>query len=204
MEEECKVPSFQVEHSNKKWGNMKVEVLRINCAECDAQYLKFLFSTASSQGQIKKGIFVPTRIYLMESKEVLTSILQDQIKYLKETVGIPIIGITKEAIKIPNKAKQTKIMDFIKHNMINLYRNYNGQSRIIRVGTTEEKTDKNTATNNKVLTYAAALTNRFTKSREAQTQPQNNGFQNSGLQEQTVKRGADKAKSKTRKSINAQ
>ena len=51
---ESKIPKFHVEQSSCKWGKLKTNVLRINCAEEDAQYLKYLLSTASANGAVKK------------------------------------------------------------------------------------------------------------------------------------------------------
>ena len=70
---ERNVPKFHVEQSSRKWGKLKTEVLRINCAEEDAQYLKYLLSTASAAGKVTQGLFIPTGIHLMEVEHVIMS-----------------------------------------------------------------------------------------------------------------------------------
>ena len=93
------VPKFYIEQSSQKWGKLKTDILRVNGAEDDAQYLKYLLSTASASGDIKKGLFTPTGIHLMGGKEVLTSILNNQNQYLQSTIGIPITGVSRAAMK---------------------------------------------------------------------------------------------------------
>ena len=63
------VPKFQAEKNTWKQGKLKTDILRINCAEENAQYLKYLLSTASASGDIKKGLFIPTDIHLRKVKK---------------------------------------------------------------------------------------------------------------------------------------
>ena len=108
QEKQTPVPNFTVEYSNKKWCEHKPEVLQINSAEEDAPYLKYLLSTASAMGIIRKGLFIPTGIHLMQGKEVMTSILKDQEEYVKSTIGIPITGVTDDSIyQISKEGKQS-------------------------------------------------------------------------------------------------
>ena len=142
----------------------------------------------------------------MEGKDVLTSILQEQSDYINNTIGVPITGITEEAMKVPKnsdtksikqvlmgthlvesvertyatksngkwilivkKNKQTQVMTYLKENMIKLYRNHNGQSRLINMNTEKEKLQEKKRTTYGVLTYAAALTSRYRKQTNQQT-----------------------------------
>ena len=201
------VPKFHVEQSSRKWGKLKTEVLRINCAEEDAQYLKYLLSTASAARKVTQGLFIPTGIHLMEGKEVLTSILNEQEQYLQSTIGIPITGISTENMKtsrngnksvehvlmssklvqsveptnltdkigkwilIVHKEKQIKVMEYLKNNMIKLYRNQHGQNRIIRVSTDSGKKRWTELDNTGISTYAAVLMRRYsTKNTTQQVQ----------------------------------
>ena len=104
-----KVPVFNVEYSNKEWGGQKIEVLRINCAEDDAPYLKYLLSTSSVKGDTTKGILILTGIHLMEGKEVLTSILKEQLDYIESTIGVPKNGITEDAMNIPKNSEKNQL-----------------------------------------------------------------------------------------------
>ena len=87
------VPYFYLEPSLKKWGTIKVETLRINCAKEKSELLKFLFSSASEQGLLPRGEFLPIGLQLMEGKEIVTNILQAHSDYIKTVKGIPLQGI---------------------------------------------------------------------------------------------------------------
>ena len=75
------VPMFHIENSVRKWGGVQVEVIKIVCQEDDTEYMKHLFSLASLQQKIEKGLFIPTGIQLMETKEVLTSLLVEHKEF---------------------------------------------------------------------------------------------------------------------------
>ena len=93
------VPEFHLEASLKKWGTIAVDAIRINCAKDDAEYLKYLLSTASEQDLLPQGVFVPAGLHLMEGKEIVKNILIEHSNYINNTVGIPITGISNQAMK---------------------------------------------------------------------------------------------------------
>ena len=87
------VPLFHVETSLRKWGHIQVEVIKITCMEEDTEYMKYLLSTASSQNKIQRGLFVPTGIQLMETKEILTNLLEEHKQYTESVTSYQIEGI---------------------------------------------------------------------------------------------------------------
>ena len=87
-------PTFHLETTLRKWGDIKVEVISIHCSQEDAQYLKCLLVEAGSQDLFPKGIFVPTGIHLIEGKEVLRELLQEQVAFLQSVTSIQIAGIS--------------------------------------------------------------------------------------------------------------
>ena len=88
------VPPFHLEVSQKKWGKIKVDVLRVNCALDDADALKQLLVIASEQNTSQHGLFIPVGIHLMTGPDTLTQILQDHATFLGDVRGIPITGIS--------------------------------------------------------------------------------------------------------------
>lgn len=88
------IPTFYLESSIKKWGEINTEVLRINCAKEESEKLKLLLSAASEQGLIKRGSFVPAGLHLMEGKSIVTNILKSHETFLMETTGIPLTGLS--------------------------------------------------------------------------------------------------------------
>ena len=99
------VPNFHLETSIRKWGGLKTEVVRVLCAMEDAKYVKYLLAEAGSQGQIKKGTFVPTGIHLMEGKDVMTSLLREQQAFIENVTSFQISGISYSDMKIASKEK---------------------------------------------------------------------------------------------------
>ena len=87
------VPYFYLESSVKKWGGINADVLRLNCAKEDSEFLKHLMSVASERNLLQRGLFVPSGLHLMEGKEVVANILHAHNTYIQQSVGIPIIGI---------------------------------------------------------------------------------------------------------------
>ena len=90
------VPNFHMETTTRKWGGLQTDVLSVQCATEDAKYLKYLLSAAGSTDTLPKGIFVPTGIHLMEGKEVLHQLLQEQIEFLNTVTSFQIGGINCE------------------------------------------------------------------------------------------------------------
>ena len=48
---------------------------------------------AGAQQELPKGIFVPTVIHLMEGKEVMTQLLQEQQEFLENVTNLHLQGI---------------------------------------------------------------------------------------------------------------
>ena len=90
------IPMFHMENSVRKWGGIQVEVIKIVCQEEDTEYMKYLFSLASSQKKIERGLFVPTGIQLMEAKEVLTSLLTEHKEFNDTVTSYQIDGISNK------------------------------------------------------------------------------------------------------------
>ena len=92
------IPAFHLEPSVKKWGNIKTEVLRVTCSTDDAEYLKFLLSSASNNESFRSSTFVPAGLHLMQGKEIVSSILREHQQYLLSTIGTPITGLVPQAM----------------------------------------------------------------------------------------------------------
>ena len=99
--ESITIPAFHLEPSVKKWGNLKTAVLRVTCSTDDAEYLKFLMSSASNNDLLRTSTFVPAGLHLMQGKEIVSSILREQQQYIQSTIGIPITGILPQTMKAP-------------------------------------------------------------------------------------------------------
>ena len=146
------IPQFQLEASVKKWGGINVEVLRINSAKEDAEYLKHLFSIGSEHGTFKRGLFVPAGLHLLEGKEVVSNILLEHDSYIQQSVGIPVTGLTQTEmnnnmddesspqeilLQIPGVESVEKSRDF----------QYTGQWLVITSKKYEKKVEKEIGTN---------------------------------------------------------
>ncbi len=105
------VPDFHLEASLKKWGTIAVDTIRINCAKDDAEYLKYLLSTASEQDLLPQGVFVPAGLHLMEGKEIVKNILIEHSNYITTTVGIPITGISSQTMKHTSNPGEQSVED---------------------------------------------------------------------------------------------
>ena len=108
------IPTFYLESSTKKWGDISTEVLRLNCAKEDSENLKFLLSSASEQGLITRGSFVPAGLHLMEGKSIVTNILKAHENFLRETTGIPLTGLTLTDMQ-REVASNTTVKQMIEH-----------------------------------------------------------------------------------------
>ena len=104
------VPQFYLELSVKKWGNLRVEVIRINCAKDDAEYIKYLLSSSGEQGSLQKCVFLPEGLHLMEGKELVYNMLQEHDQFIREVTGVPIRGITYNDLSsvVPKTSKTIK------------------------------------------------------------------------------------------------
>ncbi len=105
-----KVPQFYLEVSVKKWRDLKVEVIKINCAKDDAEYVKYLLSSSGEQGSLRKGVFLPEGLHLMEGKDLVYNMLQEHDSFMTNVTSIPVSGITYGdlATVVPNKSKSIK------------------------------------------------------------------------------------------------
>ena len=90
------VPDFHLEVSQKKWGTLKTEVIRVNCALEHAETLKKLLVAYSDSNKKNNGVFIPVGIHLMTSPETLTNILATHEQFVKNVRGVPIHGIMEE------------------------------------------------------------------------------------------------------------
>ena len=91
---EVVVPEFHLELSQKKWGKLRTEVIRINCALDDAEELKSSLSSISERNLLPSGIFVPVGIHLISGPDVMTQLLKEHVTYIANIRGIPITGIS--------------------------------------------------------------------------------------------------------------
>ena len=96
----------------KKWGDIRVEIVRINCAKEDAEFLKFLLSSASEQNLFSRGEFVPEGLHLLENTDLVYNILSEQKKYLDNVTSIPLSGLTKEDL-LKVTEEETPVKDII-------------------------------------------------------------------------------------------
>jgi len=53
------IPKFHLKTTIRKWGQIQTEVISVNCAKPNAQYLKYLLSAAIEQGYLGDCIFIP-------------------------------------------------------------------------------------------------------------------------------------------------
>ena len=90
------IPTFHVETNIKKWGDIQTEVITVQCSAEDAKYMKYLMVEASTQNKWKKGVFVPSGIHLLEGKEVMTHILEEQQRFVEQVIPFQLSGISKQ------------------------------------------------------------------------------------------------------------
>ena len=83
-----------------------MEVLSVHCKNEDATYLKYALAEASSQGLLDKGLFVPTGIHLMESKEVMLQLRKEHQEFLAKVTSIHMGGISYDEMKSPGTFKE--------------------------------------------------------------------------------------------------
>ena len=107
------VPTFYLEHSIKKWRDLKAEVLRINCAKEDSEFLKQLFSYASEQNLLPRGEFLPEGLQLIENSQLVYDILNEHIEYLGLVTSIPLNGLTSEDFSTVAPEKNKTIRDIL-------------------------------------------------------------------------------------------
>ena len=84
------VPDFHLEISQKKWGEMRTETIRVNCALDEAEYW------SSKSGKLTKGVLIPVVTHLMTGADKMTKILKEHDQYVKDIRGIPVTGIRED------------------------------------------------------------------------------------------------------------
>ena len=99
LNEDIPVPKFHVETNLRKWGTIQAETINIYCASADAKVMKYLLVEASSQQKIRKGLFVPSGIHLLEGKDTLSKLLAEHVEFLKETTSFQVDGISYTEMK---------------------------------------------------------------------------------------------------------
>ena len=104
---------FYLEMSIKKWRDLNVEVIRINCVEEDAEFIKYLLSSSGEHGSLQKGVFLLEGLHLMERKELVYNMLYEHESYTKELTGIPVSGIGYKDLETEIPGKQKSVKDII-------------------------------------------------------------------------------------------
>ena len=107
------IPTFFLETSVKKWRDLSVEVVRINCAKEDSDFLKILLSFLSEQNGFKRGVFVPEGLHLIEGKELVYNILQAHEAFLRSITSIPLSGILAKDLSVVIPKKKKSLRDLI-------------------------------------------------------------------------------------------
>jgi len=107
------VPKFYLETSIKKWKDLKAEVIRVNCAKEDSEFLKSLLSAAYEQHHITSGVFLPEGLHLIETSELVYNILETHNEYIKNVTSIPLRGISSKDFSTVIPAKQKSIREML-------------------------------------------------------------------------------------------
>ena len=103
---EVPVPPFHVETNLRKWGEIHVEVITIQCSSDDAKYLKYLLVEANSQELWQRGLYVPAGIHLMAKSEVLQNLLSEQQQFIDSVTKFHLSGISKQDMYKKNEEGQ--------------------------------------------------------------------------------------------------
>lgn len=74
------------------------KLIQIKCSTDNAAYLKLLLVSASSQGKLKKGMFIPTGLQLLEGKEVVEQILKEQQVFTESHTSFQIEGVSTDGM----------------------------------------------------------------------------------------------------------
>ena len=94
-----KVPKFHLETSTRKWGGIQVEVMSLHCDSDDAKYFKYLMAAADEQDKIVKGLFIPTGIHLIEGRDLMINVLEEQRVFLDTVTSFQLSGISYEEMR---------------------------------------------------------------------------------------------------------
>ncbi len=101
------IPTFHLETNLRKWGDIQTEVITVQRSAEDAKYMKYLMVEASTQNKWKRGVFVPLGIRLIEGKEVMTQLLDEQRRFVDQVTSFHLSGISKEEMYHQTKAGTT-------------------------------------------------------------------------------------------------
>ena len=74
--------------------------------------MKFLFSSASEQSLLGRGLFVPVGLHLMEGKKVMTNILLEHSDFIKNARGVPSSSLTQKEMLLEMEDGRT-VREFI-------------------------------------------------------------------------------------------
>ena len=114
-----KYPKFHIETIIRKWGQIQSEVIGVQCAKVDAQYLKYLLSSIVEQKILQDCLFVPIGIHLMTSSDVLSNLLQQHNKFLSNTATFDIFDIYPEEMLATNEtSSDATLMDKISESKL--------------------------------------------------------------------------------------
>ena len=93
------MPKFTLSTTVRKWGQIKTEVIGLECVKSEAQYVKYLISNAVEYKHLVDCIFVPIGIHLMKSSEVLSSLLRQHNHYVANISTFEIYGIYPQMLE---------------------------------------------------------------------------------------------------------
>ena len=93
------IPAFNLQNTERKWGQIQTEVLSVQCAKEDAQFVKYLMSRAIERKLLQDCIFIPIGIHLMKTSEVLSNLLRQHNVFLTNTTTFDIYGLLKEIVE---------------------------------------------------------------------------------------------------------
>ena len=103
----------------RKWGQIHTEVLNVECAKKEAQYLKYLLSCAVEQKLLYDCVFIPIGIHLMKSSNVLSSLLRQHNQLLMNLRTFEIYGLFPMMLqKIPEGNSESIITNINECGMI--------------------------------------------------------------------------------------
>lgn len=109
--DESKVPTFEIRIAIRKWGKIHSEVLSIECAKKNAQYMKYMISSAIEQKLLKDCLFIPIGIHLMKSPEVLASLLRKHNQHVATLATFDIFGLFPQMLTKPPTSEDNKTID---------------------------------------------------------------------------------------------
>eukprot|EP00957_Ditylum_brightwellii_P134784 10276497-Ditylum_brightwellii.AAC.1 len=96
QEDNMPTPDFHLTTVEAKWGDgeghVEATVLKFWCAEKNGLYLKSLMSHACASTKLK-GQFIPTKAWLLTSRDAYRNLLQLHNTYMEEITVITIEGI---------------------------------------------------------------------------------------------------------------